>query len=397
LASRLMRAPSARRAALHFPIRCVATGKVDLSKAKFMLVSNNEDFRVETACLNRLSAPTNSLRAAIVTGGADSTLTALMHASVGSVLSFDPSPLQIHLLQLKLAVAISDLSAEEAAGFLLRGEGGKSVFHSKLAASLPQETLEFFEAAGEDEIELGILRADNDGPFNKILRQWFTDKHGIDLLAWRGMSATDKQRVLDVCATDDGTLAVAIKTFFQAAPWFKAMPEENQTFLLSALDVAAAATLNGTGKILADTDCGLLPQGDFFTDIVLSGSPKTLPPWLTESGRRALRAKMALGPVLQTFIGKAEELKDVDKVDFVSLSNIYDFSSEEAAVASIKGVVATLLKPNGELLVRRAVGNADGILKLAGGKQLEGEALQNYDYNSLFYRNAGTVAAAKFA
>jgi hypothetical protein len=106
---------------------------------------------------------------------------------------------------------------------------------------------------------------------------------------------------------------------------------------------------------------------------------------------------MALGPVLQTFIGKAEELKDVDKVDFVSLSNIYDFSSEEAAVASIKGVVATLLKPNGELLVRRAVGNADGILKLAGGKQLEGEALQNYDYNSLFYRNAGTVAAAKFA
>ena len=46
------------------------------AKAKFMLVSNNEDFRVEVACLNRLQAPANSLRVAIVTGGADSTLTA---------------------------------------------------------------------------------------------------------------------------------------------------------------------------------------------------------------------------------------------------------------------------------------------------------------------------------
>jgi len=54
------------------------------------------------------------------------------------------------------------------------------------------------------------------------------------------------------------------------------------------------------------------------------------------------------------------------------------------------------LKPGGEVLVRRAIGNAGGILKKAGGKQLEGEALENYDINSLFYRSVGTVAAAKF-
>merc|ERR1712137_353101 len=364
------------------------------AKAKFMLVSNNEDFRVETKCLNRFQAEPNSLRVALVTGGADTTLTALMHPSVASVVSFDPSPLQIHLLQLKLAVATSDLSAAQAAGFLLRGEGGKQVFNKRLVPKLPKETVDFFQSAGEDEIERGILRADNDGPFNKILRKWFLDEQSVDLTKWNNMREAEKDKVLSICATNDGkTLTTALQTFMSGAPWFKALPTENQQVILSALGIAAVSTLKGTGMILSDTDNGLLPANEFHTDILLNGSPKTLPPWLTESGRRTLRAK-ASG--LTTFQGKAEDLKDVEKFDFVSLSNIYDFSTEEAAVTSMKGVAAAMLKPNGELLVRRAVGKAQGILKQAGGKLLEGEALQDCDYNSLFYRSPATVASAKF-
>lgn len=367
------------------------------AKAKFMLVSNNEDFRVETACLDRLARSRSSslLRVALVTGGADTTLTALMHPSVKHVLSFDPSPLQIHLLRLKLAVATSDLSADEAAGFLLRGEGGKRVFAS-IKEKLPKETIDFFESAGVDEIDKGILRADNDGPFNKILRKWFMDEHGVDLSAWHSMGATSKDKVLSICATDDGTtLAVAIQTVFKGAPWFKALPTVNQEFILSALDVASVSTLRGTGKILIGVESGLLPRYEFYTDIVLSGSPKTLPPWLTEYGRGVLRGKMADG-ALETFLGKAEDLRPSEKFDFVSLSNIYDFSKESAAVASLKGVAASMLKPDGEILMRRAVGNAAEIMKAAGGRQLEGESLENYDCNSLFYQNKGTVAAAKF-
>merc|ERR1712054_563837 len=100
---------------------------------------------------------------------------------------------------------------------------------------------------------------------------------------------------------------------------------------------ASVSTLRGTGKILIGVESGLLPRYEFYTDIVLSGSPKTLPPWLTEYGRGVLRGKMADG-ALETFLGKA-----------------------------------------------------------AGGRQLEGESLENYDCNSLFYQNKGTVAAAKFA
>jgi len=209
------------------------------------------------------------------------------------------------------------------------------------------------------------------------------------------MNEAEKDKVLSICARNNGkTLTTALQTFMSGAPWFKALPTENQEVILSALAVAAVSTLRGTGMILSAIDSGLLPKDEFHTDILLNGTPKTLPPWLTENGRRILRSKAS---ALSTFQGKEIDLTDVeDKFDFVSLSNIYDFSKEEVSIKNIKDVAATILKPGGELLVRRAVGNAPGILEKAGGKVLEGESLENYDYNSLFYRSVGTVASAKF-
>ena len=49
---------------------------------------------------------------------------------------------------------------------------------------------------------------------------------------------------------------------------------------------------------------------------------------------RLLREKVAEGR-FETFLGPILELKGTERFDFVSLSNIYDFISEEAAVASI--------------------------------------------------------------
>merc|ERR1712232_1504229 len=115
----------------------------------------------------------------------------------------------------------------------------KQVFTS-LEERLPKETVAFFQSAGADEIDKGILRADNDGPFNKLLRKWFMDEHGIDLSTWHTMNVGTKEKVLSICATNEGnTLAVAIKTFFKGAPWFNALPTVNQDFILSALDLVA--------------------------------------------------------------------------------------------------------------------------------------------------------------
>jgi len=188
--------------------------------------------------------------------------------------------------------------------------------------------------------------------------QWasLSNEQGIDLSAFHSMSHTDKDRVLSICATNDCvTLTAAIQTTFKAAPWFMNLPPEMQAHILSVLDVAARANLRGIGMLLSAMESGLLPREEFHTDILLTGAPKTLPPWLTERGRRLLREKVAEGR-FETFLGPILELKGIERFDFVSLSNIYDFISDEAAVVSIKEVAAAILKPNGEILVRKAVG-----------------------------------------
>lgn len=381
---------------LRLAARCLSTTPPKF-KPKFMLVSNNEDFRVEQACLNRLQAPPKSLRVLHITGGADTTLTSLMHPSVGHIVSGDMSPAQLHLVRLKLAVATSDLSTSRAVGFLLRGEGGKQVLLDQLAKSMSEETVDFFLSDAEDEIISGVLRADNDNPFNKTIRNWFTDEKGVHLSRYHTMSEAEKDHVLSLCATDNGkTLTAAIQTVFKAAPWFLNMPPELQAHVLSMLEVLALANLRGIGTMLMSMDTGILPREEFYTDILLTGSPKTLPPWLSERGRRLLREKVAEGR-FETFLGPISELKQAEGFDFMSLSNIYDFTSEDNAVVSVKEMVAGTLRANGEVLVRRATGRAPEILARAGGRRLEGEALENLDHNVMFFRNAGTVAAARFA
>merc|ERR550537_963888 len=127
--------------------------------------------------------------------------------------------------------------------------------------------------------------------------------------------------------------------------------------------------------LLSAMESGLLPREEFHTDILLTGAPKTLPPWLTERGRRLLREKVAEGR-FETFLGPILELKGKERFDFVSLSNIYDFISEEAAVASMKEVAANILRPSGEILVRKAIGRAPETLAQAGGVGLEGAFLE---------------------
>jgi hypothetical protein len=369
-----------------------------------MLVCNNEDYRVETTCLNRFEGPINSLRVCMVTGGADTTLVVCIHEKVKAVLSYDMSPLQIHLLHLKYAVAISDLTIHEALGFLTRGEGGRELFIERLKDLLPESSVEFFETAGAMEIENGILRGANDNPFNIIIRKWFLDYHSVDITKWHDMNLAEREKVIYILIhEDDGTTMLAeIKAFFRKLSWFKVLPEMSRVFILSVFDEGdkggfGKTIMIGLGKIFSDMASGLLPEHDFYIDILVNGgTPTTIPPWLTERGRAILRAKMGC---LTTHIGKVDSMPDAviaGKFDFISLSNIYDMMPWPAAVIDLKSIVAKLLNPTGEICMRRALGNANGLLREAGGVQLEGEALDNFDYNPPFYRHCGSVSSAKF-
>lgn len=320
------------------------------------------------------------------------------------MLSYDMSPLQIHLLHLKYAVAVSDLPIHEALGFLTRGEGGRKLFNDRLKNDLPESSVEFFETAGAMEIENGILRGANDNPFNVIIRKWFFDYHGRDITKWHDMNLAEKEKVICILIhEDDGTTMLAeIKAFYKTSPWFKVLPEMSQDFILSVFDEGGKGGFGktimiGLGKIFSDMASGLLPEHDFYIDILVNGgTPTTIPPWLTERGRAILKAKMGC---LTTHIGKVDSMPDevvAGKFDFISLSNIYDMMPWPAAVINLKSIATKLLKPTGEICMRRAMGNAVGLLREAGGVQLEGEALDNFDYNPPFYRHRGSVSSAKF-
>ncbi len=331
-------------------------------------------------------------------------LLVLMHQSAREVLSYNISPLQIHLLQLKFAMVTSDLPIDEAFGFLTRSKGSRALFDKKLKPVLPKATVEFFETAGAEEIENGILRGANDNPFNVIMRKWLPNNYGIGITKWHDMSLVEKEEVINIVIhDDDGTTMLAkINAFFKLAPWFKVLPKMSQAFILSVFDEGGKGGFGktlmlGMGKIFSDMASGLLPEHDFYTDILMSsGTPTTLPPWLTERGRAALKAKVGC---LRTFLGNVDIMPDevvAEKFDFVSLSNIYDMMPWRAAVANLKSIAAKLLKPNGEICMRRAMGNAVELLKEAGGVQFKGKALENFDYNPQFYRHRGSVSSAKF-
>jgi len=142
------------------------------------------------------------------------------------ITGLDMAPNQIHLLRLKLAVAQSSLTTEQAVDFLLRGENGKQVLSEELSQYLPVDSLDFFSSEAQDEMEAGIFRIENDNPFNIAFRRELTTNHGIDLTKYHTMSDAERARVITVCEMDDAKgLFGHIQDEFNSAAWFAALPE----------------------------------------------------------------------------------------------------------------------------------------------------------------------------
>ena len=81
---------------------------------RFLLTTNNEDVQVEFRVIDTMFPTRTDLKVMQIVGGGDNVLALLAHERVASVLGIDMNPLQIHLLNLKLAVAVSSLTESEA-------------------------------------------------------------------------------------------------------------------------------------------------------------------------------------------------------------------------------------------------------------------------------------------
>jgi hypothetical protein len=307
----------------------------------------------------------------------------------------------VHLLRLKLAVAVSEeLTTPQAVGFLMQGNDGRDIIKS-LCKNMPDESAEFWLSDDLDkDVYYGVLRSDNDNVFNLKLREYLETSHGISLSEFPNMTASEKTELQRVLESPESASIVysLLRGAFQDEPWFGGLPEHMQEHLLSVIDVAAKVNLEGIARIFRDTDRGLVPLDYYYTDTLRFGSPKTLPPWLTDIGRNALREKQ---DSLTTVIGKMEDLEVIEggPFDVMTLSNCYDFLSAEAASESIKALVDKSLKDNGQVLIRRALGSADEILANAGGAVSEKCCvdLHYHDFTNMFYRNPGAIACAAFS
>ena len=363
-----------------------------------MIVINNEDFRVETAVLNKMNPKEpGEVRMLTVAGGGDTTLASLMHQHVGHVTAVDMAPNQLHLLQLKLATAISDLTTAEAVNYLVRGENGSAIFDDKLAHLLPEESAHFFQNDGRLDAVHGPLRLDNDNVFNVMLRQQLKSDHGLHLSTFDEMDKAERQRLFDVLNSEQehAAFTALLVPVLTAAPWYQAMPEDMQEYLLSVFDFAAKINMTGLAKVLQDRELGIFPFNEFYTDVVLTGHMKTLPPWLTDRGREVLRSKAHL---LETQCGRLEELEGGGdaKFDLMTLSNCYDFVHADQAAKSIQDLASKLLRTNGQVLIRKGAGGADEVLKLAGAHVSEGDDLDLHDHTQLFYQHKGSIALGSF-
>ena len=378
--------------------------------SQFMITVNNEDYRAETAVLNKLSEPSSStdhpkLKVLTVVGGADTTLVTLMHPNVATVTGLDMSPNALHLLRLKLAVAVSSLTTPEAKAFLVDGYNGGSVLREQLLPHLPEDSAEFFlQEELDPDIEHGILRKANDNPFNICLRELLEKHHGLHLSQFDTMSLAEKEEVLRVIGAPESARQMyqLLEPMFQAAPWFAKLPQPMQDHLLSKIDPICSVNLQGAYHVLRDADKGLNPLNEYYTNVLRYGQPfcepddtMALPPWLTDVGRATLKAKQG---ALRTVCGKLEDLDEFDGAPFdvMTLSNCYDFTPEDVATESIKVLADKALKDGGSILIRRAMGQATEILADAGGKSDVVDDLHVHDLAILFYRNPGSIACSSF-
>mmetsp|Transcript_477 Transcript_477/g.1061 ORF Transcript_477/g.1061 Transcript_477/m.1061 type:complete len:441 (+) Transcript_477:92-1414(+) len=384
--------------------------------SQFMILINNEDYRAETAVLNKLSESAPSpggfaqetdpkLNALTVVGGADTSLVTLMHPNVASVTGLDMSPNALHLLRLKLAVAVSSLTTPEAKAFLVDGRNGRAVLREQLLPHLPEDSAEFFMQEELDlDIEHGIFRKANDNPFNACLREMLETNHGLHLSRFDTMSLAEKEEVFRVIEAPEsaGVMYQLLEPMFQAAPWFARLPQPMQDHLLTKIDMICTVNLKGAYHVLRDADKGLIPMNEYYTNVLRYGQPfcepndtMALPPWLTDVGRATLKAKQG---ALRTVCGKLEDLDEFDGAPFdvMTLSNCYDFTTEDVATESIKVLADKALKDGGSILIRRATGQASEILADAGGKFDVVNDLHMHDLAILFYRHPGSIACSSF-
>ena len=224
--------------------------------------------------------------------------------------------------------------------------------------------------------------------------------YGIELQKiYENQDTSVLQRVIELLETSE----ICPPNVMATELAFDILPQPIQDVIFPLLPQLTDIHNRGAATLLNDL-CHRKVAPSCFTDLLLYGfvsSDESLPPWLTDAGRRRLR-KRTTPDHLQTFEGNimAFEAEGGPGFDLISLSNIFDWTTAPVATAAIADIVRRHLRPGGYILFRRAFGGCRAIAEAAsGGAGLSAEdasltaALPLLERTPFFYRNQDSVVA----
>lgn len=403
----------------------------------FFLTSNNEDYQVENEVVRFIhrqrGRPKKGLDVLQVAGGGDTTLSSLMLPEVDNVQAIDMNRRQLNLLKLKLAVAVSPLSSIDAAYFLgalkdnRRDDTRIEVVEKVLGKFLKDDGLVNFCLGEAREIicEGIVSKGGNLEGLYSRLRDVYLKEYGLDVkqLYLDSSSSTSKtqndQRVKlseHACKLmEDGKIFTT--EILHEEMKFDTLPKEMQEIIGQALPTFQKVHNNGFTALMRDL---LIPKHhnnelkrSFYSELQFLGYwSKDLyyPPWLQEKNRYILRkaSSKSLGFIEGRIdaLHTSDEANKMKRFDFISTSNIFDWTSIDGSIEQIKNIVKSSIKTEadggGYILIRRAMGNSSTILKGAGGiidsslDEQVNQKLFKIDRNPFFYGNLDSIAVAKF-
>ena len=282
------------------------------------------------------------------------------------------------------------------------------ICREKLVPYLPKAASDLLLNEGRQTVAMGLIRyGGRSEALYSRLRENFRQIHGLDLQELfdkpddtKLNTAVELMKAGSVCDLETMGRELGLDSL-------QSMPPKVQETILAVFPTIYKVHNHGYAALLNDVCQRKIPSS-FYTDIMINGfySSERLPPWLTESGRSVLREKSSLDAIrLFEYESEISAIQnDGVKYDLISLSNIYDWAPQPAAIAGVQKIAQTLLNPGGYILIRRACGGCEAIVRGAGAVSVDEDAdlnarLSTMDHTPFFCRGkpGEVLIAARFS
>lgn len=362
--------------------------------SKIMFGNNSEHVDVEKLLLKTLKEerPNERFRAMMICGGGDNFISILADSSVESFTCVDASPYQLALGRLKLALACSDLSTEQALGFLGMNDSvgyRVEVYEKVLAPQLPSDVRDLIQQDLMHEIATGVAHF---GPGENCYRHMskILDDMGFDVESvWNG--TVDLPAFKQVCHDGIGTRRALI----EASLVTETLPEEVVPLYIEAMEGELyAKACQGLHRLVAG---GNYNNHIAAMQILNRYDEDSLPEWLLPNVREALREKKSQVTFVKALLQEVPASNE--KYHLISTSNIFDWLEPQEAAESLDTIADKFLAPDGYMLVRMGIRSLDNVLqvlqKLQPCDKITPKQMAEQDKVQVFYQQTDCFAALR--